>query len=118
VDLFRNYPPAADWVASQTREEVALPGFVAMEILKGCHDYEEQRKAEAWLRPFRFYWPDEESCLRAYTVFATLHLSHGVGIFDALIAHTAIKYDAQLVTFNAKHYGAIPELSTVEPYKR
>jgi predicted nucleic acid-binding protein len=48
--------------------------------------------------------------------FAAFRLSHGVGLLDALIGHTAIGRNEVLATFNVKHFGPIPGLQTIQPY--
>lgn len=48
----------------------------------------------------------------------TLHLSHNLGLRDALIASIAVGLSADLGTFNDKHYRAVPGLVTVRPYAR
>ena len=50
--------------------------------------------------------------------FASFHLRHHIGLLDALIAETAIGQNAELATFNKKHYGVIKELKIIQPYKR
>ncbi|MCS6846631.1 MAG: hypothetical protein RMN52_02825 [Anaerolineae bacterium] len=39
-------------------------------------------------------------------------------MIDALIAQTAIALDMPLATFNQKHYAAVPQLKTFQPYRR
>jgi predicted nucleic acid-binding protein len=43
-------------------------------------------------------------------------LSHGIGTYDILIAHTALELGAPLHTFNVKHFGAVAGLKTIQPY--
>jgi predicted nucleic acid-binding protein len=63
-------------------------------------------------------WPAEAHCTRALSDFSALHLSHGLGLLDALIAATAIGHGATLCTFNVKHYRAITGLRMLQPYDR
>ena len=51
-------------------------------------------------------------------VFASAHLSHSLGILDALIGQTAVAVHLPLYTFNQKHYAAVPRLQTVQPYNK
>jgi predicted nucleic acid-binding protein len=51
-------------------------------------------------------------------VFASVHLSHGLGLLDALIGQTAVALQLSLYTFNDKHYTAVPGLQTVQPYTK
>ena len=50
--------------------------------------------------------------------FSKLHLSHGLGLLDALIAATALGHGSVLNTFNERHYRMFPGLTTVRPYRR
>ena len=52
----------------------------------------------------------------AYQVFASFHLSHNLGLLDALIGATAVGLRQPLATFNVKHYSVMPSLVTVQPY--
>jgi hypothetical protein len=118
VDVLRGYQPAIDWLAQASEQEIGLPGLVAMELLQGCQNAREQKDLEKLLRNFPLYWAESEDCERALKVFSAYHLSHQVGLLDALIAAAAIGYDADLATFNARHYGVIKDLRTVQPYTR
>jgi hypothetical protein len=89
-----------------------------MELLQGCRDREEEQQVEAILRPYKLYWPTPEDCARAFDDFSSHHLSHGLGILDALIAETAAGRAAQLATFNRKHYGVVDGLQMIQPYAR
>lgn len=118
IDLLRQYDPAVGWLASLGEEEILLPGFVVMELLQGCSNKMEQGKVEQFLAGFEIVWPLPETCTKALEVFARYHLSHNVGLLDALIGQTAVALNLPLHTFNRKHYAAIPRLVTVEPYNK
>src|SRR5438874_13648847 len=38
VDLLRGKPQAIAWLASLGRQRITVPGYVAMELIQGCHD--------------------------------------------------------------------------------
>jgi hypothetical protein len=118
VDLLRQYPPAVAWLDSLGEEEIILPGFVVMELIQGCRNKAEQEKVERELGAYRVVWPSPETCNEALSVFTRYHLSHGLGILDALIGQMAVALDLPLYTFNKKHYAPIPNLKTVQPYKK
>lgn len=118
IDILREYPPAIDWLASLGDEELGLPGFVAMELMDGCRDKREMTKLHRLLQPFRILWPTEDDCNKALALFAKAHLSHGLGSLDALVAQCAIGLHSKLCTFNVKHFRAVPQLSTEQPYKK
>ena len=118
IDLLRQYLPAVIWLGAIGEEEIALPGFVAMELILGCRNKAEQEKMERELRNYAIVWPSPATCNEALSVFASHHLSHGIGIIDMLIGQTAVALNVPLYTFNRKHYVAIPKLKTVQPYEK
>jgi len=118
VDVLRRYDPATEGLHSLGSEVVGLPGPVAMELLQGCRDREEEQQVEAILRPHKLHWPAPEDGTSALDDFSSYHLSHGLGILDALIAETAVGCAAQLATFNRKHYGVVDGLQMIQPYAR
>lgn len=118
IDLLRRYPPAVAWLESLGDEEIRLPGFVVMELLQGCRNKAEQDKLEKELQSYAVTWPSPEACNEARAVFASTHLSHGLGLLDALIGQSAVALQVPLYTFNDKHYAAVPRLHTVQPYTK
>jgi hypothetical protein len=62
------------------------------------------------------HWPTDADCTRALYDFATYHLSHHLGLLDALIGETAVGLGQPLATFNVKHYSVITTLQTIQPY--
>ncbi len=118
IDLLRQYLPAVTWLDSLSDEEIILPGFVVMELLQGCSNKTEQDKVEKVMTAFEVVWPSPETCDDALTVFARYHLSHSLGLLDALIGQTAVALNLPLHTFNRKHYEAIPNLVTLQPYSK
>jgi len=118
IDLSRQYQPALDWLASLGDEEIALPGFVVMELIQGCRNKLEQEKIEKTLVLYSVVWPSAKTCDEARSVFARYHLSHSLGLLDALIGETAVALNLPLHTFNQKHYAPISNLKIVQPYSR
>ena len=118
IDVMRRFAPATAWLDSLGAGAVGLPGIVAMELLQGCRDRQEQQRVEAILRPYVLYWPTRADCTRALDDFVAYHLSHGSCILDTLIAATAVGLGLELATFNDRHYGVMNELVTVQPYGR
>jgi predicted nucleic acid-binding protein len=119
IDLLRGYPPAVAWLETlDEAEELALPGFVVMELIQGCRNKEEQERLQRTVAPYGVVWPMPEDCDRALELFLQYHLSHSAGLLDVLIAQTALALEAPLYTFNQKHYQFLSELQTVQPYTR
>ncbi len=119
IDLLRQFPQAVAWLDSlPDEEELVLPGFVVMELIQGCRNRTEQERIEKALAAYDVIWPSPEICDQALTVFAQYHLQHNLGILDALIGQTAVALNSPLHTFNQKHYAAVPNLKTAQPYKK
>ncbi|MCS6831231.1 MAG: PIN domain-containing protein [Armatimonadota bacterium] len=119
VDLLRQYPPAMRWFNSLDEgEEIAVPGFVVMELVQGCRSKQEQRRLLQVLVPYAIVWLDPGECENALRTFIRFHLSHHIGLLDVLVAQTAIALDVPLCTFNQKHYRCIRQLQTLQPYEK
>ncbi|MCI0476265.1 MAG: PIN domain-containing protein [Anaerolineales bacterium] len=117
VDVLRRHLPALAWLNASV-DQVAVPGYVAMELFQGCRDKNEQARVQRVLRDFVMVWLLPEACDQALSVFANASLSHNLGILDALIGQLAVSLNVPLYTFNEKHYTAIPHLRTVQPYAK
>ena len=117
IDFQRKYPPALAWYNSLT-EVPSVPGLVIMELIQ---DAQNRRQVQAVLRlvmPMPVVWPTETDCDRALSDFTAFHLSHRLGLLDALIAACALGQAATLSTFNLKHYRVIAGLVPEQPYSR
>src|SRR5437588_5741971 len=103
IDIQRDHPPAIAWFAGLTELPV-VPGLVVMELVQDARNAGEVRQALKLVAPLRIVWPTEADCARALADFVAHHLSHGLGLLDALIAACAVGQSATLCTFNTKHY--------------
>lgn len=117
IDVQRGHPPALAWFSSLAAPP-SVPGFVVMELIQDAPNSQEVRRALRLVSPLPVVWPSEAHNARALSDFTAFHLSHGLGLLDALIAATAIGHGATLCTFNIKHYRAISGLTTLQPYGR
>ncbi len=119
IDLLRQYPPAVTWFDTLDEdEEIALPGYIMMELIQGCRNKEEQERLQRAVMPYGVVWPLPADCDRALELFLEHHLSRGAGLLDMLIAQTALALGSSLYTFNQKHYQFVSELQTIQPYAR
>lgn len=117
IDVQRGHPPALAWFAALP-ELPAVPGIVVMELIQDARNAGEVRQALKLVAPLRIVWPTEADGSRALADFTALHLSHGLGLLDALIAACAVGLGATLCTFNQKHYQVVPGLVVSQPYSR
>ena len=117
IDIQRGHAAAGVWFASLT-DVPAVPGFVVMELIQDAQNARQVRQALRLVAPLQIVWPTEANCQRALADFAAYHLSHGLGLLDALIGACGVGLSATLCTFNVKHYRVIPGLVTLQPYTR
>lgn len=117
IDIQRGHEPAVDWFTALA-DLPLISGFTVMELIQDAPSSQHVQKALKLVSPFSIVWPAEADCHRALGNFATYHLSHGLGLLDALIAACAVGRSATLCTFNVKHYAAVPGLVTEQVYRR
>jgi predicted nucleic acid-binding protein len=118
VDLMRNLPQAVAWFSGLGDEVVALPGYVAMELVQGCRSRSELDGLEQRISRALIVWPEPETCDRALSAYARNRFTHGMGLLDALVGELAVSLGQPLHTFNQKHYAMIDGLNMVQPYTR
>jgi tRNA(fMet)-specific endonuclease VapC len=118
VDILRGQTAALVWLASVSKETVAMPGIVLMELVQGCRTKSEQHRMQKALKDYPLLWPSHEACNQALKHFSAHYLSHGIGILDAIIAEIAVEAGFPLYTFNQKHYLPHSQLQTIQPYAR
>lgn len=116
IDCLRSHPPAVGWLQGLGAVALGLPGLVLMELIQGCRNKAEQQRVEQFVQRFMLYWPSEADCGRALQDYVAFHLSHRLGMLDALIAQTVVGMNESLATFNLKHYGVVKALQTIQPY--
>ena len=117
IDVQRGHPPALTWFAGLV-DLPAVPGFVVMELIQDARNPQDIRQAQKLVAPLQIAWPTEADCARALSDFTAFHLSHGLGLIDALIAACTVGRSATLYTFNDKHYRIAPGLIMSQPYTR
>jgi predicted nucleic acid-binding protein len=115
IDVQRGHPAAVAWFAGLT-ERPSVPLLVVMELIQDAANKTQVSQALALAAPLTVAYTKPADQQRAMQDYRTFHLSHGLGLLDALIAATAIGLGATLCTFNVKHYRVIPGLVTEQPY--
>jgi predicted nucleic acid-binding protein len=117
IDVQRGHTAALNWFIG-LGEVPSVPGLVVMELIQGARDARQVREAVRLTAALPMIWPTATDHQKALMDFTSFHLSHGLGLLDALIAACAVGLSAELCTFNAKHYRMVPGLITVQPYFR
>ncbi len=118
IDVQRGHPAAVAWYASAPSGSLALPGHALMELYQDAQNQQQTLAVDRLTLSLPLAWPTDAESLQAVANFRRLHLSHGLGLIDALIAATALSLNAPLCTFNVKHFRHIPGLITEQPYQR
>ena len=118
IDLQHQRPAAVAWYRSVPPGMLALPGHALMELYQDALNLQQTTVIDRLTVPFPIVWPNDAEALQAVANFRRLHLSHGLGLMDALIATTALSLSAPLCTFNLKHFRHVPGLVTEQPYSR
>lgn len=103
IDIQRGYAPALAWFASLP-ELPSISSFVVMALIQDAQNKQQVRQVLQLVSPLPIVWPTETDCARALSDFTAYHLSHKVGLIDALIVACAVGRNATLCTFNVKHY--------------
>jgi predicted nucleic acid-binding protein len=119
IDISKNVPQAVAWFTAITQTDPpGLPGFTALEFLKGARTKAELARYRMLLVPFAVYWPTAADCARAVETCAQTSLTHNLSIPDLMIAECAIGLGATLCTFNVRHFRVVTGLVTEQPYPR
>ncbi|MEA1992116.1 MAG: type II toxin-antitoxin system VapC family toxin [Thermodesulfobacteriota bacterium] len=115
VDFFRGYSKAVAFVnAHSTR--IILSSIVVAELYAGVKGDAEQAALENFVSLFHVVPVSVEIAKAGGLYKRDYGKSHGVGLADAILAATAEVENAELKTFNTKHY---PMLKGLRPaYKK
>jgi predicted nucleic acid-binding protein len=98
--------------AIERTKERCISQVTRMELIVGCRSKAEITLLKRFLTDvgFRMIPLSEEIGSRADLFLEEKHLSHGVGLADALIAATASLQGLPLLTGNAKHFRCFPSI--------
>lgn len=105
---------------SQTTQRVeafegplAISAITAMELVYGARNKVEVQRLERFLGLFQLVHLDKSISTSAMRLVTGYAKSHTLDIPDALIAATAIEYQANLFTYNQKDFRFIPNLQLI-----
>ncbi|HUG15875.1 MAG TPA: PIN domain-containing protein [Thermomicrobiales bacterium] len=116
VDLLKGTPSAVNRMNALDEQEhlLCLCDIVIAEVMSGVHD-DDRNDAEGLLRSFAFLESTADigpqAGIRRYS-----YAREGtfLSVADAIIAATALEYDATLVSRNTRHF-PMPELRVTTP---
>jgi hypothetical protein len=113
IDYLRDLPQAVDYVESLRRPPLVSVITVA-ELFAGVRNAQEQDEIEQVLAAFPTIAVSYEIALIGGDFRRDYGKSHSVHLPDALIAATAVRENARLVTRNVRHFPMLDDL--VAPY--
>jgi predicted nucleic acid-binding protein len=93
----------------------AISRVSALELIVGARDNRDLTAIDAFLSAFVAVPLQESTGTRAYDLLKRYAKSHGLHVFDSLVAATAIEEGLTLVTRNRRHFGMIKGLSLLVP---
>jgi predicted nucleic acid-binding protein len=114
IDVSRGKPAAIKFLDG-LQEPWALSQVTAMELIVGARDKREVAPIDDFLAANSVIPLSDSIGMRAYQLLKTYAKSHGLHVFDSLIAATAIEKTLTLVTLSRKHYQMIEGLLVEVP---
>lgn len=114
IDVAKGKEGAAEYLDSLDAPW-SLSIITAMELLVGAKDKRDIEKIDQLISAFSAVPLSAAAGDTAYRLLARFAKSHGLRVFDAIIAATAIEEGRILVTRNQKHFRMIPNLKPEIP---
>jgi hypothetical protein len=114
IDISRNRPEAIDYVDTLP-DPWMISQVTAMELLVGARDKREVAHLDAFLSSYPVVPLSASIGQRAYGLLMRYAKSHGLHVFDSLVAATALERDLTLVTKNRRHFAMIGDLTVEVP---
>lgn len=97
--------------AIEQQSSLAASSITQMELFIGCRNKREGQSVESFLLRFQILKLTEQISDAAVDLLRQYRLSHGLLIADALIAATALTFDAPLISKNQRDYRFIAGLN-------
>lgn len=114
IDVSRGNAGAIQYV-DRLAEPWALSQVTAMELIVGARDKRDLATIDGFLSLYPVVPLSDSIGTGAYRLLKTYAKSHGLHVFDSLVAATAIEKALTLVTLNRKHYQMIEGLQLEVP---
>lgn len=109
IDISRGNRLARQYVDALT-EAWAISQVSALELIVGARDKIDLANIDQFLSAYVVMPLRESTGKKAYELLKLYSKSHGLHVFDSLIAATAIEENLTLVTRNQKHFNVIEGL--------
>src|SRR5438034_9170905 len=89
IDIQRGFPAALAWFAS-LKEPPGISVYSVMELIQDAQNKDHIDKAQRIVSRLTIVYATEADQRRALNDYKQFHLSHNLGLLDALIAASAI----------------------------
>jgi predicted nucleic acid-binding protein len=109
IDISRGNRLARQYVDALT-EAWAISQVSALELIVGARDKIDLANIDQFLSAYVVMPLRDSTGKKAYELLKLYSKSHGLHVFDSLIAATAIEENLTLVTKNQKHFNVIKGL--------
>jgi predicted nucleic acid-binding protein len=96
--------------------ELLISAITVAELFSGAKETQEIEALDQFILAFQVVPVDDRLARQGGLIRQQYHASHGTGLADALIAATALDREAQLVTFNRRHFPMLEDVR--QPYGR
>ena len=87
----------------------------ALELIVGARDHRDVADIDAFLSAYVIVPLRSSIGARAYQLLKRYAMSHGLHVFDSLVAASAMEEGLTLVTRNRRHFGMIEGLNLAVP---
>lgn len=114
IELFKGNTKTIEILQSIEEEIFSVSVITAMELYYGALNKRELNKIKKFLENFELLTINEEISKVALSLIEKYSKSHGLDIPDALIAATAIYYNALLLTYNKRDFEYIKDLKLIK----
>jgi len=114
IDVSRGNAGAIKFV-DRLAEPWSISQVTAMELIVGARDKQDLATIDGFLSLYPVIPLSGSIGTGAYRLLKTYAKSHGLHVFDSLVAATAMEWALTLVTLNRKHYQMIEGLKLKVP---
>ena len=115
IDYLRGKDEAQTYI-DDIKDEVYMSSISMAELYAGVRKGEESRKLEIFIETFEVISLNKNIAKMGGLYRNQYKPSHGTGLADALIAATAKEIEAQVITFNTKHFPMLDDV--IKPYEK
>jgi predicted nucleic acid-binding protein len=118
VDVLRGFVPTKDELHNRRIEgqySLCISVVSQLELMQGNRSKKDMATLDKLLILFNILHLNEDIGINALNLLRLVGSKSGMGVADALVASTALKYDCALYTRNIKHYNNIKSLRLYVP---